>query len=215
MGSGSKNKNKVSLVRKNLLLTILVLISGYWVLDHLMMNVRENPHMAFIVTFTLAASLILYICYVRDYQKDMGPVGGTDIPKFVKNKRKYTDVGWILITVWGIVLLVGEPFIVPKLFPVLDSKYYQSQIMLMIYIAPVMEEIIFRYLLYDRGLRRKWGWFWGFVVASLIFVICHPVTNLHGLVIYWMPTLLFFLIYNEFGLYGSIVMHMIFNMMAI
>lgn len=219
--NGTPVKSKIlekkpnSLVQKNPKLTVLVLIATYFLLDYLMMSSAENLHIALIVIFTLLAPSTLYSYYVFDYQRDLFPAGGTDIPKFVKNKKKYATIGWLIILIWGIVFLVAEPVIIPRFFPVLNNTYYSSQIILMLFVAPVMEEIIFRYLLYDRWLRRKWGWFWGFMAASLIFVICHPVTNMHSLIIYWAPTLLFFLIYHEFGLYGAIVMHMIYNMMAI
>lgn len=203
-----------SLVQSSPKLTAIVLVATYFLLDYLMMNTAEGLHKALIAVFTLLAPSTLYSYYVFDYQRDMAPSGGTDIPKFVKDKKKYALIGWLAITVWGVAALVVEPFVI-NFFPALDSTYHQSQIMLMLFIAPVMEEIIFRYLLYDRWLKRKWGWFWGFIAASLIFVVCHPVTNVHSLIIYWVPTLLFFLIYQEFGLYGAIVMHTIYNMMAI
>lgn len=206
---------QVSLVQKNPKLTILVMVVTYFLLDYLMMNVKEALHPALIVVCTLLGASTLYSYYGNDYYRGLYPKGGTDIPKFVKNKKRYVLIGWFAIFIWGIILLIAEPIIVPKFFPVLNSTYYQSQILFMLFIAPIMEEIIFRYLLYDRWLKRKWGWFWGFMAASLIFVVCHPVTNMHSVVIYWIPTLLFFLVYQEFGLYGSIVIHMLYNMMAI
>lgn len=213
--TGKPVKKPKSLVQSNVKLTILVLIVTYFLLDYLMMSTTEELSKVLTVIFTLLAPSMLYSYYVYDYQRELYPVGGTDVPKFVNNKKKYVTIGWLAITVWGVIFLIIEPFIVPRFFPVLDNTYYQSQILLMLFIAPVMEEIIFRYLLYDRWLKRKWGWFWGFLAASFVFVICHPVTNVHSLIIYWAPTLLFFLIYQEFGLYGAIVMHMIYNMMAI
>lgn len=204
-----------SLVQSNPKLSTIVLVATYFLLDFVMMDGAEETHRALVVMFTLLASSTLYGFYVNDYQRGLFPQGGTDIPKFVKNKVKYAVFGWLAITIWGIIFITIEPLAVPRFFPMIDSTYHQSQIVLMLFIAPVMEEIIFRYLLYDRWLKRKWGWFWGFMAASLIFVVCHPVTNLHSLVIYWAPTVLFFLIYNEFGLYGSILIHMVYNMMAI
>lgn len=59
------------------------------------------------------------------------------------------------------------------------------------------------------------GMAWRISGSILDFVMFHPVTNMHALVIYWVPTLLFFLVYYEFGLYGSIVIHILYNMMAI
>lgn len=204
-----------SLVQRNPKLAVLVLIVIYFLLDYMMMNAADGLHPALTVIFTMLAPSMLYSYYVFDYQRDIFPQGGSDVPKFVKNKKKFVTFGWLAVTVWGVIFLVAEPYAMPKLFPVLDSNYYRPQILLMLFIAPVMEEVIFRYLLYDRWLKRKWGWFWGFAAASLVFVVCHPVTNTHALVIYWVPTLLFFLVYEEFGLYGAILIHMLYNMMAI
>lgn len=210
-----EQKKAKSLVQSNPKLTTMVLVAAYFFLDYLMMDTTEDLHMALVAAFTLLAPSTLYSFYVNDYYRELYPAGGTDMPKFVKNKKNYALYGWMVITVWSTLFLIAEPYLVPQFFPVLDDTWHQSQIMLMLIVAPIVEEIIFRYLLYDRWLRRKWGWFWGFVAASVIFAICHPVTNMHAFVIYWVPTLLFFLIYHEFGLYGSIVMHMIYNMMAI
>lgn len=207
--------SKISLVQRNPKLCTMIMIVMYFLLEYLMVENTESMDRILIVIFTMLAPSMLYSYYVSDYHRGINPQGGTDMPKFVKNKKKYAIIGWIGITIWGVLFLIFEPVVVPKFFKLLDNTYYGSQIMLMLYIAPVMEEIAFRYLLYDRWLRRKLGWFWGFMAASLLFVICHPVTNVHSLIIYWAPTLLFFLIYHEFGLYGSIIMHIIYNMIAI
>lgn len=206
---------KKSLVQSNPKLATFTLIITYFLLDYVMMDMAQETPMWLSVVFVLLASSTLFSFYVNDYQRGLGPRDGTDVPAFVKNKVKYTTIGWFVIAGWGILFLIIEPFVVPKFFEVLDTTYHQSQIILMLFIAPVMEEIAFRYLLYDRWLRKKLGWLGGFLVASLIFVVFHPVTNTHALVIYWAPTVLFFLIYHEFGLYGAILMHMIYNMMAI
>lgn len=207
--------SKISLVQRNPKLCTMIMIVMYFLLEYLMVENTESMDRILIIIFTMLAPSMLYSYYVSDYHRGINPQGGTDMPKFVKNKKKYAVIGWLGITIWGVLFLIFEPVVVPKFFKLLDNTYYGSQIMLMLYIAPVMEEIAFRYLLYDRWLRRKLGWFWGFMAASLLFVICHPVTNVHSLIIYWAPTLLFFLIYHEFGLYGSIIMHIIYNMIAI
>lgn len=208
-------KKRKSLVQKNPKLVALILIVTYFLLDYLMISKAEDMTTGLIVLFTLLAPSSLYAYYTNDYHREMYPTGGTDVPKFIKNKKKFSLIGWALITLWGIMLLLAEPYVVPKIFPVLDETYHRSQIMLMLYIAPIMEEIVFRYLLYDRWLKRKWGWLGGFLASCLIFVACHPVTNTHSFVIYWVPAVMFYLIYHEFGLYGSIVIHMLYNMMAI
>ena len=143
-------KKQKSLIQSNPKLTALVLVATYFIFDYLMMESAETLHPAFIVISTLLAVSTLYSYYVFDYQRDLFPTGGTDMPKFVKNKKKYATIGWIIILIYGIVFLVAEPIMVSRFFPVLNNTYYQSQIVLMLFIAPVMEEIIFRYLLYDR-----------------------------------------------------------------
>lgn len=208
-------KEPKSLIQSNVKLAALVLVASYFVLDYLMMETPQDLHIVLTVLFTLLAPSTLYSFYVNDYQRGIGPTDGLDMPKFVKNRKKYATFGWLAITIWGIILLIIEPIVVPRFFPILNKTYLEPQIMLMIFIAPVIEEIIFRYLLYDRWLKKKCGWFFGFVIASFIFVICHPVTNAHALVIYWVPTILFFVVYSEFGLYGAIMVHMIYNMMAL
>lgn len=204
-----------SLVQGNPKLAVLVLVVTYFLLDYMMMDQAEGLSRALTVVLVLLAPSMLYSYYVYDYQRGIFPRKGKDMPRFVRDKKKYAVAGWLAIFVLGVLFLVIEPVVVPRFFPVLDSTYYPSQILLMLFVAPVMEEVVFRYLLYDRWLKQKWGWFWGFVVSSLLFVVCHPVTDLHSLIIYWAPTLLFFLVYDEFGLYGAMVIHMVYNMMAI
>lgn len=208
-------KASKSLVQKNVKLTTVVLIVTYFLLDYMMVDQGEDLQKILTVIFTMLAPSTLYSHYVFDYHRDIPPLNGTDMPRFVKNKKKFAIIGWLSFTVLGVILLIAEPIVVPKFFPVLDGIYYESQILLMLFVAPIMEEICYRYLLYDRWLKKKCGWFWGFVISSLIFVITHPVTDMRAFVVYYVPTVLFYLVYSEFGLYGSIVMHMIYNMMAI
>lgn len=206
---------KKSLVQSNPKLAALILIVTYFVLDFAMMDVKAEPSTGLRAVLVMLAPSLLYSYYVNDYHKGLYPKGGTDVPAFARNKRKFVIVGWAVITAWGIISFIAEPYMMPKLFPVLAERYYNSQLMLMLFVAPVIEEVIFRYLLYDRWLRPKWGWLGGFLASSFLFVICHPVTNVHAMVIYWVPTVLFFLVYHEFGLYGAILIHMVYNMMAI
>ena len=207
--------NKKSLVQSNVKLSMLILIVMYFLLDYMLVDQAAEMNYVWVIMFTLLAPSMLYSYYTGDCHKGLFPKGGTDIPMFVKDKKKYALTGWAVITGWAVLFLITEPFVVPRFFKMLDETYYSPQLALFLVIAPIMEEIIFRYLLYDRWLRKKWGWFWGFMAASLVFVICHPITNMHALVIYWLPTLLFFIVYHEFGLYGSIAMHIIYNLVAL
>ena len=204
-----------SLVQTNVKLSMLILIVIYFLLDYMMMGKADEMNRVAIIIFTMLAPSMLYSYYAGDYHRGLFPKGGTDMPVFVKDKKKYALVGWLLITGYAVLFLIMEPVVVPRFFKIVDETYHSSQLALLLIIAPIMEEIVFRYLLYDRWLRKKWGWFWGFMAASFVFVICHPITNVHALVIYWVPTVLFFLVYHEFGIYGSILMHMIYNIMAL
>ena len=204
-----------SLVQTNVKPSMLILIVIYFLLDYMMMGKADEMNRVAIIIFTMLAPSMLYSYYAGDYHRGLFPKGGTDMPVFVKDKKKYALVGWLLITGYAVLFLIMEPVVVPRFFKVVDETYHSSQLALLLIIAPIMEEIVFRYLLYDRWLRKKWGWFWGFMAASFVFVICHPITNVHALVIYWVPTVLFFLVYHEFGIYGSILMHMIYNIMAL
>lgn len=219
---GKKRSDKLgSMAQDHTKVSFFILVAMYFLLDYMMMENARDMDLLLTIIFFILAVTSLYTFYVVDYVKGRQPMGVTDIPAFMRDKKRdavrkrYVIVGWLAIMVWGIIFLICEPLVVPKFFFMVDSTYYPAQIVLMLFIAPVMEEVTFRYLLYDRWLKQKWGWFWGFMAASFIFVICHPVTNIHALVIYWIPTVLFFLVYQEFGLYGSIVVHMLYNMMAI
>lgn len=203
-----------SLVQRNPKLAVIVLVIAYFMLDYVMVDVQTDINEVLNVTLVLLSISTLYSFYVLDYQRNMFPQKGTDVPRFVKNKTRFVTAGWLIIAVWGITFLIGEQFVVPKFFTELNITYHRSQILNMMFIAPIMEEIIFRYVLYDRWLKQKYGWLLGLVIVSFLFVIIHPVNNVHSLIIYYVPTLLFFAIYNEFGLYGAIAMHMIYNIIA-
>jgi len=194
--------------------TFIMIIVNF-LMDYILVGDAQNLNKGSIAVSAIITISVVYSLYVGDYNKGLYPSGGTDVPRFIKHKNRYVTIGWLVISLWGLVFIMAEPSVVSKFFPVLDDKYYQSQIVHILFMAPVMEEVTFRYLLYDRWLKQKYGWLPGFIIASLVFAMCHPVTNMHSFIIYWAPTVLFFLIYNEFGLYGSIAIHMIYNMMAI
>lgn len=208
-------KNIPSLVQAYPFYAAVILIALYFLLDYVMINVQWEIPLPLTAIFACLGPVCLYYFYAVDYRKGVFPNDGTDIPVFVKNKKKYAACGWTILFLWGNLLLSAGYFLVPEVFPALEQTYYWSQLALFLYIAPIMEEITFRYLLYDRYFRRKWGWLPAFLLVSLIFVLCHPVTDLHSLIIYYVPTILFFLVYHEFGLYGSIIIHMLYNFVAL
>lgn len=161
--TASQTKKKpISLVQKNPKLTVLIMIATYFLLDYLMMDVTEQLSYGFVVVFALLAVSTLYSFYVFDYHRDIPPTGGTDIPRFVKKKKQYAINGWLGFVLFGALFVLLEPIVVPKFFVVLDTNYFTSQIILMLFIAPIMEEITFRYLMYDRWLKKNGAGFWAF-----------------------------------------------------
>lgn len=206
---------KMSFAQKKPQWTALMMVILYFMLDAGMMDTEKELGRWDIASYAIMALVILYIFYAGDYHRNICPTGGTDVPKFIKHRKQYVLIGFAVFFIWGILFLAAGPVVIPKLFPTLAGKFSQAQLALMLLIAPVMEEVTFRYLLYDRWLRQKYGWLLGFIVASFLFVMCHPITNLHSFIVYWAPTVMFFLVYHDFGLYGAILMHMIYNMIAI
>lgn len=100
-------------------------------------------------------------------------------------------------------------------FPGLDAAYYPSELALFLLIAPVLEELTFRYLLYDMWAKKKYGKWWGMAASGLIFVLCHPITGWQTLCLYWIPALMLYLVYEDWGIYGSILAHVIYNFFAL
>ena len=108
--------SKISLVQRNPKLCIMIIIVMYFLLEYLMVENTESMDRILIVIFTMLAPSMLYSYYVSDYHRGINPQGGTDMPKFVKNKKKYAIIGWLGITIWGVLFLIFEPVVVPKFF---------------------------------------------------------------------------------------------------
>ena len=195
--------------------TAVWLIILYFLLDYVMVNVQEELPVLLTAILACLGPVCLYSFYAADYRKGVTPEGGTDTPLFIMDKKNYVLRGWLVLVLWGVLFLSAGYALLPKALPALERSYYWSQLAVFLFVAPIMEELIFRYLLFDRYFRRKWGWFPAFLLTSLLFVLCHPVTDTHALIIYYVPTLLFFLVYHEFGLYGSIAIHILYNLIAL
>lgn len=74
--------------------------------------------------------------------------------------------------------------------------------------APVLEEVLFRGLLY-RAWERRWGWFPAMVLTSTLFGLYHPV--------FWAAftsSIVFVCVFRRTGsLWASIIVHAFFNLM--
>lgn len=195
---------------------ILILVI-YWILDDLLLNVTDYVGNWQIILSLGLTIMIFYLYYVLGYILGCYPTtnGYKDIPNTVKNRKKYVITMFYLILVLTITIPLGYDTIITKWIPILDHTYYPSQVLLLVCIAPILEELVFRYFFYDQWARIKYGSIKGMIATGFLFVICHPVTDIDSMILYWVPTILFYLIYDSFGLYGSILAHILFNLIAL
>ena len=193
----------------------IIILGLYFVMDALLLNVTENAGAGISAACLLLTLVVFYGCYVYGYQKGVQTFNGKDVPCFIKNKKRYIIIMFRIITLLTILIPLGYDEIITKWMPNLDHVYYSSQVFLYVLIAPILEELSFRYFLYDRWAKPKFGMIKGIAISGFLFVICHPVGNINALILYWVPALLFYLVYDSFGLYGSILAHIIFNFIAL
>lgn len=92
-----------------------------------------------------------------------------------------------------------------------------NQILMVVLFSPIMEEIIYRELLYGQALMPKLGKRPAMILVGTLFILTHGVTSIPMFIIYAIPTLLFYLIYDLTGynLRIVIVIHIMNNYMAI
>lgn len=187
----------------------------YFLMDSYMLNtLKEIGERKTALCFSFAFALF-YIGYVAQYHFRCPAPIGKDIPGWIKNPRNYVLNLFLILVIIVQAVSLSYDAIILNWFPNLEITYYRSQVFLLVFIAPVLEELTFRYFLYDRWARIKFGEIKGILLTSFIFVICHPVTNIESMILYWWPALAFYLVYESFGLYGSIAAHMVFNFLAL
>lgn len=193
-----------------------LILAVYWVMDSQLLNVFEDIGSWPAVLGISMTLMIFYLYYVLGYILGyQGEGDGHDVPQSIKNRKKYVMGMFSVLIILTIAIPLGYDKIITKWLPAIDTVYYPSQVLLLVCIAPIMEELVFRYFLYDRWARIKYGTVKGILATGFIFVICHPVSDLNSIILYWVPTLLFYLIYDSFGLYGSITAHILFNLIAL
>ena len=191
------------------------LVVIYFLMDALLLNTNEEMDTLTLGLCQGGALALFYLYYVharvfRPEKKD-----AHDIPSFCKHPRRVAGIGFLILALFSFLLFFGYDPLFTDWFPALGDQYYRSSLTLLILIAPMIEVLAFRYFFNDRWARTKFGVVKGILLTGLIFVICHPVTNMEGVILYWIPTLAFYMVYESFGLYGSIAAHMIFNFVAL
>ena len=215
----ARRKKEVARKRKTLLgshpvFSGLFIFLVYLIMDDALLNVSKNAGAGLSTGCLLLTLVIFYIFYVSGYASGH-PLQGEDVPACINRKKSYVIWMFRVMTVLTVIIPLSYDEIITKWMPNLDVVYYPSQVFLLVLIAPILEELTFRYFFYDQWAKQKFGVVKGILIVGFLFVICHPVGNLNGLLTYSVPTLLFFLMYDSCGLYGSIAAHVIFNFIAL
>ena len=217
--SRAKDPNRKERLKKGLypVTAAVILIAAYFIMDMYLLGVSEEVDTK-TQAFCLAGVLsVFYLFYVHQKLFGRKKQKGNDLPGFVADNYQnlYVILGFLVLIGLSTALFFGYEAITTDWFPRLGDEYYQSQILLLVLMAPVMEELSFRYLLYDRWAKPRFGTVKAVLLTGFLFVICHPVGNSNAMILYWIPTLAFYLVYDSFGLYGSIVAHILYNFVAL
>lgn len=181
----------------------VVIIITYFLLDSVLMDRYDTAPDSMIYLGIGYAIVFLLISYIRPMI-------------YAKNQNKRFVYGITLscsLLLFGIVLSYDT--VIATILPTLHDGYLKPQVISLCFIAPILEELAYRYLLYDKWAKKKWGTWIGAGVIGIIFVMAHPIMGAGGFVLYWLPTILFYVTYNTTGLYGSIVAHILFNIVAL
>lgn len=181
----------------------VVIIVTYFMLDDALMSKYDEAPDSLLYLGVMYAIAFLFIVHIRRIEY-----------KTKKIKRiAYAMTACIGLSLLAIIFFYED--IIAIVFSTLYRGYPKSQVVLICMIAPILEELAYRYLLYDKWAKQKWGMWKGVLLIGFIFVLMHPINNMSGLALYWLPTALFFMAYNEMGLYWSITIHIIFNVIAL
>lgn len=217
--SRAKDPNRKGRLKQGLypVTAAVILIAAYFIMDMYLLGVSEEVETKTQALCLAGVLSVFYLFYVHQKLFRRKKQKGNDLPGFIADKYQnlYVILGFLVLTGLSAVLFFGYGTITTDWFPKLGDEYYQSQILLLVLMAPVMEELSFRYLLYDRWAKPRFGTVKAVLLTGFLFVICHPVGNINAMILYWIPTLAFYLVYDSFGLYGSIVAHMIYNFVAL
>lgn len=181
----------------------IVIIIAYFLLDSALMPKYAEVPDSMLYVGVIYAIAILFIVHIRHIEYK------------TKNMKKIAYAMTAIIGLSLLAIIFYYQDIIIAIFPTLYKGYPKAQIVLICMIAPILEELAYRHLLYGKWAKQKWGMWKGAIIIGVIFVIMHPITNMSGFALYWLPTILFFIAYNEMGLCWSIVVHMIFNIIAL
>lgn len=130
-------------------------------------------------------------------------------------QRKFNNGAFTVLSIISVVAFAFYDPVIGTLLPSLYASYNKSQILLWTLVTPVTEELVFRYLFYDKWALSKFKKPIAMLLVLIVFVLLHPVTNMQTFVMYLLPALLLFMTYDMGGIYASIAVHMIFNTLSL
>lgn len=201
--------NKLSeKINKNIAISGIVLIASYYLFDKELLGpnqlIREADQSMLI--FALISSwIIYYVTYLHDQLKG----------EQSKKKRTIEIVFFVGLIILSSTLIIGYDTILPMILPTIQKSNYKAELMVFLILAPIIEETTYRKLFYNQWARPKYGKIKGGALIGFIFVITHPVVSLGGFILYWIPTLMFFMVYDLGGIKASIIIHFLYNLVAI
>ncbi|HBM73954.1 MAG TPA: hypothetical protein DD429_00150 [Clostridiaceae bacterium] len=141
---------------------------------------------------------------------------------------KFSIKNFIKIALWGIPIKYAVTYINLLFIEVLSklkitltnqevvnqflkSDVFQSIVlsMLVVVCAPIVEEFVFRFWLYDRLLKNRIGTFFAAILTSLLFMAAH--FNVQGAVTFFLIGIINCFIYDRYGYWGAVANHFMFN----
>lgn len=185
----------------------LGLILAYFIFDNEFMigsgTTLASDH---VVLFSIFASYFAYyIVYLRNKLKE--DLSGKD--------KKIEVIFFISLAIVPLIIFYGYDTLITKYLPSISDLYKKSEVIVFLVLAPIFEELAFRFMLYDKWAKPKYGKIVGGLAIGLVFIISHPINGFVGFVVYWLPTLFLFMTYDLGGIKASIVAHLLFNIVAL
>lgn len=130
-------------------------------------------------------------------------------------KKKSRITAFTVLSIISFIVAFFYDPVIGTILPTLYAKYNQSQILLWILITPVFEELVFRYLLYDKWALTRFKKPFAMLLILIIFVVLHPVTDAQSFMMHLLPALLLFVTYDLGGIYASLTVHILFNTLSL
>jgi membrane protease YdiL (CAAX protease family) len=200
---------------KNILIRTVVFII-YWGSTLLISNLVP----AVVVVFLIWRSKISYRSSEGEYVKFY--LGGND------DKWDFSFRSFITVAVWGIVIktavtyaneivvLMLQYFKVPMESQEVINEFINAGMwgsivyfIVIVFCAPIVEEFVFRFWIYDRLLKKRVGAWISAVLTSMLFMIAH--FNIQGAFAFFLIGIVNCYLYDKKGYWAAVANHFMFN----